>query len=172
MNRVMNHPRFPPFCMLFPPPSAVIAMPYLGQVISHAPVAKPELLYRWTADILDGMIWLHGQRIAHLDIKPDNIVVNKANHCTIIDFGHSLHLPTHSGIITGARGTPGWQAPEAEAGGQYDAFKADIWSVGAVFCCLGELHSDARLSGVGSYLKGAYSKDSISFLAALSMITL
>lgn len=72
MNWVTNHPRFPPFHTLYSPPSAVIMMPYLGQVISHAPVARPKLLYCWTADILDGMNWLHGQRIAHLDIKPDN----------------------------------------------------------------------------------------------------
>lgn len=41
----------------------------------------------YVTQIFQGLEYLHGRRIIHLDMKPDNIIVSSANTVKIIDFG-------------------------------------------------------------------------------------
>lgn len=41
----------------------------------------------YITQILQGLEYLHGRRIIHLDLKPDNIIVSSLNRVKIIDFG-------------------------------------------------------------------------------------
>ena len=58
--------------------------------------------------MFDGLIFLHEKGICHLDIKPENIIVNKySGKFKIIDFGFSSKEP-FTDYITDIKGTPGY----------------------------------------------------------------
>lgn len=58
----------------------------------------------------------HTKNIAHLDIKPDNIIVNEELSIKLIDFG--LSSPDASNIQRGRLGTPGYMPPEMSFDGR------------------------------------------------------
>ncbi|KAM3395760.1 G-type lectin S-receptor-like serine/threonine-protein kinase SD2-5 [Capsicum galapagoense] len=67
-------------------------------------------------DIAKGLAYLHedcSQKIIHLDIKPQNILLDQNFNAKISDFGLSkLIEKDKSKIVTRMRGTPGYLAPE------------------------------------------------------------
>ncbi|KAL9993883.1 putative protein kinase RLK-Pelle-SD-2b family [Helianthus debilis subsp. tardiflorus] len=67
-------------------------------------------------DIAKGLAYLHEecmQKIIHLDIKPQNILLDKDFNAKVSDFGLSkLINRDQSQVMTRMRGTPGYMAPE------------------------------------------------------------
>jgi len=82
---------------------------------------------------LEGVRFIHENKVAHLDLKPDNILVRmtKPLRLFIIDFSVSLRVETSEAWTAGYRGTTGWAAPEVEDN-QYQPIQADLWSAGQV----------------------------------------
>ncbi|KPV78665.1 uncharacterized protein RHOBADRAFT_4815, partial [Rhodotorula graminis WP1] len=97
----------------------------------------PELLVAsYTAKILEGLAYLHGQGVVHCDLKAANILGTKNGNIKLSDFGVSLNLhaiKATRGFHTStkeANGTPNWMAPEViSLKGALPA--SDIWSLGA-----------------------------------------
>ncbi|KIM24910.1 hypothetical protein M408DRAFT_75205 [Serendipita vermifera MAFF 305830] len=80
---------------------------------------------------------MHQQLVAHLDLKPDNLVIADAQtgpRILIIDFGTSVRVISRDDLITGYRGTAGWVAPEVgwrETPDQsFSPISADLWACG------------------------------------------
>lgn len=71
---------------------------------------------RIITDIAKGLAYLHDecdQKIIHLDIKPQNILLDQNFNAKISDFGLSkLIEKDKSKVVTRMRGTPGYLAPE------------------------------------------------------------
>ncbi|KAF8702174.1 hypothetical protein HU200_033065 [Digitaria exilis] len=85
-------------------------------------------------DIAKGLCYLHEecrQKIAHLDIKPQNILLDKNFNAKLADFGLSKLIDRdQSKVMTVMRGTPGYLAPEWLTSQITE--KVDIYSFGVV----------------------------------------
>ncbi|TYG68636.1 hypothetical protein ES288_D05G168900v1 [Gossypium darwinii] len=85
-------------------------------------------------DIAKGLAYIHGdcrQRIAHLDVKPQNILLDDSFNAKIYDFGLSkLINRDESQVVTRMRGTLGYLALEWQH--SRITVKADIYSFGIV----------------------------------------
>jgi serine/threonine protein kinase len=88
--------------------------------------------------IASGMCYLHDMRVAHCDLKPDNVILTSNDstsvehvHVKLVDFGISKIEVTNSSNVP--VGTPGYVAPEVfERSSKVDAFKSDVFSFGMV----------------------------------------
>ncbi|KAJ0847480.1 putative protein kinase RLK-Pelle-SD-2b family [Helianthus annuus] len=85
-------------------------------------------------DIAKGLSYLHEecmQKIIHLDIKPQNILLDKDFNAKVSDFGLSkLINRDQSQVMTRMRGTPGYMAPEWLS--SVITEKVDVYSFGIV----------------------------------------
>jgi len=86
--------------------------------------------------LVKGLAYLHEHKIAHRDIKPDNLVCDDDFILKIIDFDTAIEVQDENTEIDEYSGTKDWTAPEM--GGEdgprlkYSPIKADRWSCGRV----------------------------------------
>ena len=85
-------------------------------------------------DIAKGLTYLHEEchrKIVHLDIKPQNILLDKNFNAKVSDFGLSKLMDRdQSQVVTTLRGTLGYLAPEWFSSAITE--KADVYSFGVV----------------------------------------
>jgi len=78
--------------------------------------ALPEsLVMNYLQQLLSALQVVHEKSIWHLDIKPENIMVDRNNHIYLIDFGASKHIEQSHGSLTTSSMlayTPGYFPPE------------------------------------------------------------
>lgn len=82
-----------------------------------------------------GLVYLHEEcrePIIHLDIKPQNILLDRNLEAKLADFGLARLMDRDvSEVVTAVRGTPGYLAPEL-AGMSIATSKCDVFSYGVV----------------------------------------
>ncbi|XP_076018010.1 mitogen-activated protein kinase kinase kinase 19 [Genypterus blacodes] len=118
-----------------------IVMEYIpgGSIASilHRFGPLPErILALYTHQILEGVAYLHLNRVIHRDLKGNNVMLMPTGIIKLIDFGCARRLTcfNHSASANGdllksVHGTPFWMAPEVINETGYGR-KSDIWSVG------------------------------------------
>ncbi|XP_076928862.1 CBL-interacting serine/threonine-protein kinase 7-like [Bidens hawaiensis] len=75
----------------------------------------------------------HQHGVAHRDLKPQNLLLDKDGTLKISDFGLSaLPESRKDGLLHTACGTPAFTAPEIIRRRGYDGVKADAWSCGVI----------------------------------------
>ncbi|XP_012987160.1 death-associated protein kinase 2 isoform X2 [Esox lucius] len=85
--------------------------------------------------ILQGVHYLHSRKIAHFDLKPENVMLLDKNvalpRIKIIDFGLAHKMDQVGGDFKNIFGTPEFVAPEIV---NYEALglEADMWSIGVI----------------------------------------
>jgi serine/threonine protein kinase len=77
----------------------------------------PESVASFPEQFLEGVALLHEHRVAHLDLKPGNVVIDGVDRdcpprVVIIDFGLSVFVKDEHAMIKGFCGTPPCVAPE------------------------------------------------------------
>ncbi|XP_024384828.1 serine/threonine-protein kinase 52 [Physcomitrium patens] len=89
-------------------------------------------------DVSRGLAYLHSQKIAHRDVKTENMLLDKQMRVKIADFGVARVEASNPKDMTGDTGTPGYMAPEILDGKPYNK-KCDVYSFGIclweVYCC-------------------------------------
>uniref|UniRef100_H2YFD6 Titin n=1 Tax=Ciona savignyi TaxID=51511 RepID=H2YFD6_CIOSA len=82
--------------------------------------------------VLEALAYVHSQNVAHLDIKPENIlfITRKSKKIKLIDFGVSRELKTGEGLRI-SFGTPDFCAPEVVQNDTVGC-ATDMWSVGVL----------------------------------------
>ena len=89
---------------------------------------------KYSLQIASALAYAHKQKIAHLDLKPANVLISTGGDCKVGDFGCSQQCefdtgkvsPTNRSVLTG---TYAYRAPELLRG-EPPTFKADVYSYG------------------------------------------
>ena len=98
------------------------------------PLSEEQALFVF-GQLLDGLEEVHSKQIWHLDLKPENLMIDKDGNVVIIDFGASKQVG-QSGKYTGTSNilcyTPGY-APTEQVNQNMDAIGpwTDIYALGA-----------------------------------------
>ncbi|XP_015605477.1 serine/threonine-protein kinase 17B [Cephus cinctus] len=109
----------------------------LQMVLDRDEVPEEKQVARLLKQILDGIAFLHSFNVAHLDIKPQNLVLTgEFPDCDVklCDFGISRYI-SHGADIREILGTPDYVAPEVL---NYEpiSLATDMWSIGVLLYVL------------------------------------
>lgn len=84
--------------------------------------------------LLSALTFMHDWDIAHWDIKPQNILLDRYFNVKLSDFGVSQLILSENKLVTKRVGTEGFMAPELEPlprVDEYDPKASDIYALGA-----------------------------------------
>lgn len=88
-----------------------------------------------TRQILEGLGFLHENRVCHRDLKCDNVLIDVNGSCKLADFGCSKRLDISpegaTMIMKSMKGSIPWMAPEVLMGQGYGR-SSDVWALGCV----------------------------------------
>lgn len=92
---------------------------------------------RYFQQLVSALHFCHQNGVAHRDVKPQNLLLDKDGVLKVSDFGLSA-LPEQlkNGLLHTACGTPAYTAPEVVCRRGYDGAKADAWSCGVILYVL------------------------------------
>jgi serine/threonine-protein kinase len=107
----------------------------VGARLAREGALPPAEVARLGTEIADALATAHARGVVHLDIKPDNILLDADGHAAVADFG--IARLTAGAARTGAAesgpvsGTPHYMSPEQVAGDRIDG-RSDIYALGVV----------------------------------------
>jgi serine/threonine-protein kinase len=105
----------------------------LGARVRRDGALKPHDAGRILRETAWALAYAHGQGVVHRDVKPDNILLERASSRTLVaDFGiaRSVRTPALSGEHE-LVGTPEYMSPEQASGEPLDG-RSDLYSLGVV----------------------------------------
>lgn len=91
-----------------------------------------ETVLLWMQNVAQIMDDVHSQGFLHLDVKPDNIMIQENGKAKLIDFGVAQNLEHRAAGSRGLFGSRYYTAPERLRGEPND-FRTDVFGYGATF---------------------------------------
>jgi len=92
-------------------------------------------IHRLFCQIVEGVKYLHDNRVIHRDLKLANIMLTDKGDIKIGDFGLAVQLKDFSEERETMCGTPNYMSPEIIVNNRY-SFEADVWSLGCILYTL------------------------------------
>ncbi|KAM4608414.1 LOW QUALITY PROTEIN: kalirin-like [Polymixia lowei] len=117
----------------------------LDYLVAHDVLMEEKVAF-FLRETLEALQHLHTCRVTHLDLKPENIMVDLQSlvPCVkLVDFGDAVQLSAHRRYIHLLLGNPEFAAPELIRGTPVSV-ATDVWSVGVL--------AYVMLSGVSPFL--------------------
>lgn len=134
----LNHPNLPAFTDFFTEgPRHFLVMELIdGSTLedllaaNNGPFSERRVL-GWARQLCDVLEYLHGQQppIIFRDLKPGNIMLTRAGHIKLIDFGIARLFRFSSSADTQLLGTPGFAPPEQYGGKSQTDERSDIYAL-------------------------------------------
>lgn len=120
--------------------SAVILMEYAGRKNLHHVLNDPDEVVdsakrlKYAHHIASALKFSHDNGILHLDVKPANVIISRADVCKLGDFGCCQRVEKDSGVVSPTErshltGTFAYRAPELLKGDPPTS-KSDVYSYG------------------------------------------
>jgi [calcium/calmodulin-dependent protein kinase] kinase len=120
--------------MEYMPGGTLCKTPASNNLIPALHTFKPHEIHRRFLDVLHGLNYLHCSNVVHMDIKPDNILLDASGRCKLADFGVSTVLEANftadEDILRSVRGTPLFFAPEMLMSDTFHGKATDVWALG------------------------------------------
>uniref|UniRef100_A0A4W6G2E8 non-specific serine/threonine protein kinase n=1 Tax=Lates calcarifer TaxID=8187 RepID=A0A4W6G2E8_LATCA len=117
----------------------------LDYLVAHDELMEEKVAF-FIRETLEALQHLHTCRVAHLDLKPENIMVDLHSptpNIKLIDLGDAVQLSAHRRYVHLLLGNPEFAAPELIRGTPVSV-ATDVWSVGVL--------AYVMLSGVSPFL--------------------
>ena len=119
---------------------------------TQQPLAETEAM-RYFGQVLDALEAIHAAGLCHMDLKPDNVMVDKEDNAVLIDFGASKRIASDQLVstVTGVSYTNGYAPPE-QLESDMDIFGpwTDIYALGAMLYKLLTNHKPPMPSAIYS----------------------
>ncbi|XP_032800941.2 triple functional domain protein isoform X3 [Petromyzon marinus] len=150
--RSLSHPQVPRLLHAFEGPAAFMLVqelvegPRLLDYLVKQGLATERKVAGYVRDTLGILCYLHSCNVAHLDVKPENLLLEcraSPPSVRLVDFGDCLRV-SHQRRTRQPCGVPEFSAPELVLGESVGP-AADVWSVGVL--------AYVMLSGVSPFLE-------------------
>ncbi|XP_038645451.1 kalirin isoform X7 [Scyliorhinus canicula] len=147
----LQHPQFPAICDTYEYPTCYILVLELldnGRLLEFLVNQGDHLEEKvafYIRDTLEALQYLHNCRVAHLDLKPENLLIDlhtPVPRVKLIDLGDAIQITTYY-YVHQLLGNPEFAAPEVIQGTPV-SLSTDIWSLGVL--------TYVMLSGVSPFL--------------------
>jgi len=105
----------------------------LGRLMESGRLA-PERALRFTKQLCSALDAAHSEEVVHRDLKPNNILIDKADNLFVMDFGLAKSIEAEATMMTRTGqvlGTPRYMAPEQVEAKPVD-HRADIYALGLI----------------------------------------
>ncbi|PWN91441.1 putative Cdk1-cyclin-dependent kinase 1 [Acaromyces ingoldii] len=106
---------------------------YMDNVGKRPDGMGPEIVKKFTYQLVRGIFFCHAHRILHRDLKPQNLLIDKDGNLKLADFGlaraFGIPLRTYTHEVV----TLWYRAPEVLLGSRHYSTAIDMWSVGCIF---------------------------------------
>ena len=120
----------------FLPEEGALIVPFIDGIdgagmLKRSGPLKEELYLKVARTMTDALAYTHEHKIAHRDIKPGNILIDKNENTYLIDFGIAKEIKDSATKTAYVALTPMFAAPERQGGEQdYNPFISDIYEMG------------------------------------------
>lgn len=85
------------------------------------------------AQLLEGLVYMHGCGVLHRDVKPQNVLITNSKIVKFADFGLARTVDIPLKKFTREIQTLWYRAPELMLGENKYSFGVDIWALGCIF---------------------------------------